>query len=155
MPPTSVNQAQTRNAPIWRRFAALGYDSLILMALSMGYGALITSLNVVFGAKGQDYQPMLNNPIYFIGWIGVLVGFFLHSWCISGQTIGMRTWRIRLIPVDTTIKMVSLRQAALRCILGSAGLVFFGAGYWYRWFDTEGNTWHDKMTGTRVVMEPK
>jgi uncharacterized RDD family membrane protein YckC len=155
MPQTSTNPAQTRSAPIWRRFAALGYDSLILMALSMGYGALITSLNVAFGVKGHDYQPMLHSPAYFLGWVAVLAGFFLHSWCKSGQTIGMRSWRIRLIPADPTLKHVSLRQASVRCILGCTGLLCFGAGYWYRWFNSEGNTWHDKMTATRVVFEPK
>ncbi|HMU67228.1 MAG TPA: RDD family protein, partial [Cellvibrionaceae bacterium] len=61
-----------RSAPLWRRFAALGYDSLILMALSMGYGALITSVKVALGTPGHDYQPMLKSPLYFLGWLSVL-----------------------------------------------------------------------------------
>jgi uncharacterized RDD family membrane protein YckC len=136
---------------MWRRLAALVYDSLILMALSMGYGALITSINVVFGAKGQDYQPMLHNPLYFIGWVAVLVGFFIYSWCKSGQTIGMKTWRIRLIPQDPNATGISLRQALLRCVFGTTGMLFLGAGYWYYWLNKDGFTWHDKMTASKVV----
>ncbi|RYZ81198.1 MAG: RDD family protein [Moraxellaceae bacterium] len=152
---TSNRPTPPRSAPLWRRFAALGYDSLILMALSMGYGALITSVKVAFGAPEQDYRPMLHSPVYFIGWMAVLIGFYLYSWCRSGQTIGMRSWRIQLIPQDPNAKLVSLKQALWRCLFGSLGLVFMGAGYWYRLFNREGNTWQDLMTQTQVVLIPK
>lgn len=152
MPATANPPTTPRSAPLWRRFAALGYDSLILMALSMGYGALITSLNVALGAKGQDYQPMLHNPLYFVGWVAVLASFFIYSWCKSGQTIGMKTWRIRLIPQDPAIATISLRQALLRCLFGLAGMLMLGAGYWYRWLNKDGRTWHDKMTASRVIL---
>lgn len=144
-----------RSAPLWRRFAALGYDSLILMALSMGYGALITSVKVAFGTPGNDYRPMLQSPLYFIGWMSVLIGFFLYSWCRSGQTIGMRSWRIQLISQVPNAKMVSIKQALLRCLFGSLGLLCIGAGYWYRLFNREGHTWQDVMTQTSVVLIPK
>ena len=56
--PTSANQSSpTRSAPLWRRFAALGYDSLILMALSMGYGALITSVKVALDTPAKTISP--------------------------------------------------------------------------------------------------
>ncbi|HRH78562.1 MAG TPA: RDD family protein [Cellvibrionaceae bacterium] len=154
--PTSANQSPpTRSAPLWRRFAALGYDSLILMALSMGYGALITSVKVALGTPGQDYQPMLHSPLYFLGWLLVLVSFFLYSWCRSGQTIGMRAWRIQLIPQDSAQRALSIKQALARCLFGSLSMLALGAGYWYGWFNPEGNTWHDAMTQSRVIVIPK
>jgi uncharacterized RDD family membrane protein YckC len=153
---TSTNQTSpTRSAPLWRRFAALGYDSLILMALSMGYGALITSVKVALGTQGQDYQPMLKSPLYFLGWLVVLVGFFLYSWCRSGQTIGMRAWRIRVIPNDSAHKALSLKQGLARCLLGTFSMLALGAGYWYGLFNREGNTWHDVKTQSRVILIPK
>lgn len=154
--PAIANQPTTpRSAPLWRRFAALGYDSLILMALSMGYGALITSVKVALGSSGNDYHPMLQSPLYFLGWMGVLVGFFLYSWCRAGQTIGMRAWRLQVITQDSSTQKLSLKQAVLRCLLGSIGFMLLGAGYWYAWLNPHGDTWHDKLTHTKVVLVPK
>ena len=153
---TTANKIpSTRSAPLWRRFAALGYDSLILMALSMGYGALITSIKVALGTPGEDYRPMLQSPIYFVGWLAVLVGFFLYSWCRSGQTIGMRAWRIQVIPQDPASKTLSINQALARCLCGAISFLLLGVGYWYRWFNKEGNTWHDVVTRSQVVLIPK
>ena len=30
-----------------------------------------------------------------------------------------------------------------------------GAGFWWAWFDRDRLTWHDRMSGTRMVREPK
>lgn len=121
----------------------------------MGYGALITSVKVALGTPGQDYQPMLHSPLYFLGWLLVLVSFFLYSWCRSGQTIGMRAWRIQLIPQDSAQRALSIKQALARCLFGSLSMLALGAGYWYGWFNPEGNTWHDAMTQSRVIVIPK
>ena len=47
------------SAPLWRRFAALVYDTFLLGAISMAYGAVVTAIGAAFGAEQtQDYSPM-------------------------------------------------------------------------------------------------
>ncbi len=136
-------------ASLWRRCAAFCYDSLIILALSMGYGALITSLAVLSGTQAQDYRPMWQTPWVFVGWWLVIEGFFIWSWRKSGQTLGMRAWRIQLVDANRQ-QPASLRQLLLRSQLGKLGLLALGAGYVYRWFNPSGDCWHDRITQTRV-----
>jgi uncharacterized RDD family membrane protein YckC len=141
-------------ASLWRRFSALIYDSLILLALSMGYGALITSLGLLFGGSAQDYKPMFHSPLVFIGWLVVLEGFFVWSWVKSGQTLGMRAWRLQLVDRHSQ-RSPSLKQTLLRSQLAKLSLLGLGAGYFYRWFNPTGDCWHDRITHTQVRLLPK
>jgi uncharacterized RDD family membrane protein YckC len=68
----------------------------------------------------------------------------------------MRAWRIRVVAQQPNFSSpISLTQALLRCVLGTLGLMAAGAGYWCRWFNADGDTWHDQMTATRVVVVAK
>ena len=152
--PNPQSPTTTTGAPLWRRFAALGYDILVLGGVSMGYGAVTTlSVAVFVNHLPQDYAPMLHGPLFFIGWLLVILAFYAGFWLKSGQTLGMRAWQLRLITLPTAphLPPPSLQQVLLRCALGVASLLCFGAGYWYRWSQASGDCWHDKISGTRVI----
>lgn len=78
-------------AAAWRRFAAIVYDLLAVVAIVMVVGLLA---QMATGGKLADdrghlltwwYQPLQ----------GLVVGaYFLVSWVRGGQTLGMRPWRI-------------------------------------------------------------
>ncbi|KAF1006355.1 MAG: hypothetical protein GAK28_02666 [Luteibacter sp.] len=108
----------TSSAPIspsWRRFAAIVYDALAVVAIVMVVGLLaqIATGGQLADAKGHLlawwYQPLQ----------GVVVGaYFLFSWLRGGQTLGMRPWRIRVTdrdgqPVDWRRALIRLAIAAL------------------------------------------
>jgi uncharacterized RDD family membrane protein YckC len=153
MTPENISVARD-SAPLWRRFAALGYDLLIIAALSMAYAALAIAIYVnMTGEKGEAYTPMFEGPLFQLGWLALILGFYLFFWSRGGQTLGMRAWRLRL--TDRHGQSPSLKQCALRCLVGPLALGLAAFGYWWAWFDRDGYCWHDRISGTRVVVLKK
>jgi uncharacterized RDD family membrane protein YckC len=85
--------------------------------------------------------------------LGVLFAYFSAFWLRSGQTLAMKTWRIRLVNPDGT--RLTLRQAALRFVIALLGLLLAGAGFWWALFDRDRQFLHDRIVGTRLVRVPR
>lgn len=144
------------SAGVFRRFAAMAYDSLLLMAISIGYYAIAVLINVLIqGAppEGQKVQWGHWNWLAFCGWIILLAYFFCLFWRKSGQTLGMRAWRMKV--VDHNLSLISTRQCVLRCLLAPISFMLLGLGYFWRWFDPDKLTLHDRLSKTRVIVLPK
>lgn len=142
------------SAPLWRRFAALIYDLFLLAALSMVYGALAVGLYVVVtGDKGEAYTPMFEGPLFPLVWLVLIASFYCYFWRKGGQTLGMRAWRLHL--EDSHGGPPSLKQCAIRCLVGPVSLGLAGLGYWWKWFDRNELCWHDRLSQTRVVVLAK
>ena len=75
--------------------------------------------------------------------------YFAYCWR-RGQTLGMRTWRFGVIDA-THGGPVSWRQTALRFGVALFSGMVGGLGYWWCLFDRESRTWHDRVSGTRLV----
>ena len=143
-----------KSAPLWRRFAALGYDILVLGGVSMAYGAAVTALLAFFkGTGSHDYTPMFQGPVFFCGWILVIGLFYCGFWCKSGQTVGMRAWRLQVESTLGANQLPSIDQAVRRCFFGLLSLLTAGAGYWYSWLNPQRDCWHDVMSKTRVIVK--
>lgn len=134
----------------WRRLAALGYDILVLAAVSFAYGAVLTALG---GGVSRDFSPTVGGLGVTLGWVALLMAFYVYFWRKSGQTIGMRTWRMRLVTASGA--RPGLRQCLLRALLGACGLAVAGAGYVWCLFDRAGDSAPDRLTGLHTVVEPK
>ncbi len=140
-------------APIWRRIAALVYDSLILLAISMVYGAVAIGIHVaIYGTGSDDYQPRLTGLFFQLGWLISLMGFYVFFWRKAGQTAGMRAWRLTLIGGKN--QLPSHKQAIIRGLI-SPILVPTGIAYLWKWIDPNGLCLHDKLSNTKVLLEPK
>jgi uncharacterized RDD family membrane protein YckC len=101
----------------WRRFAAIVYDVLAVVAIVMVVGLLaqMATGGKLFDAHGRMltwwYQPLQ----------GVVVGaYFLLSWLRGGQTLGMRPWRIRV--TDTHGEPVGWRRGVVRLAVAALPL---------------------------------
>ena len=134
-----------------RRCAALAYDGLLLIALWMAVSALLLALS-------GGWLADLKRPLWLVYALRanlVLVTglFFGNFWTHGGQTLGMRAWRLRLVnsadagPVRW--KQVLLRLAAACLSAGALGLGFF----WVL-IDREQRSWHDRLSGTHLVVVP-
>lgn len=119
-------------AGFWRRFASLIYDSLVVISLSMLTAILyfaviqiLTALGIVVQTEGHDpasfieSSPMLDT-IRSILFVSVNIIFFTYFWTKSGQTIGMRAWRLKVQTLDG--HLISWHQGALRAITALLGL---------------------------------
>lgn len=132
-------------AGIARRLGALLYDVLLIVALWM-----ITALvvNLVFNdgkaATGLGLQILL---------LAEVICFYLYFWHNSGQTIGMRTWRLKL--VDAKGQPPTLRALLKRMSIAPLSLLCVGLGYLWYLVGSRQQTWHDRFSDTYVVLLPK
>lgn len=115
-----------RPAGLARRLAALLYDSLLVVALAfvvtfamlpLTHGeAILTSSQ---GWIGRAYHAVM---------VAVVFGYFGWCWTRTGQTLGLKAWRMRL---DTDIGgRLGWGGAATRFLLGTAIVVLAGIGLW-------------------------
>lgn len=155
-PPSSIAETLPQ-AGVVRRLAALVYDAFLL------FGLLVVPLFVLTALRGKatlandsvahDLPPIAPAPLMLVYMIVVICGFYWYFWRRSGQTLGMQAWRLRLD--NAAGARASLRQCAIRSAVGLLALLAGGLGYWWIWVDRDGLSWHDRASGTRVVVVPK
>jgi uncharacterized RDD family membrane protein YckC len=133
-----------------RRFAAMLYDSLLVVALVavINAAALAVVVQVSAGAQ-QVLNPHLVRALSTLG----IAGFFCLFWLKSGQTLGMQAWRIKLVGFDG--QPPSFPQAVLRCIGAVFSFVCLGLGYWWCLVDRKKRYWHDYLSRTELILLPK
>ena len=122
-----------------RRLAALVYDALLLFAVL--FAATVPALMVT---GGEAVRP--NHPAFTAWLLAVSYLYFGWCWTRSGQTLGMRAWRMRVrtregAPLGWGRSF--LRFAAAMVSIGSAGL-----GLLWVAFDRERLSLHDRLSAT-------
>jgi uncharacterized RDD family membrane protein YckC len=133
-------------APFLARIAAMVYESLLVVAVVFVASFLIIP---VVGELKAPWQRHLFQ-IYILG---VLFAYFAAFWLRSGQTLAMKTWRIRLVTVNGD--RLTLKQAALRFVLALLGLLLGGIGFWWALIDRDRQFLHDRIVGTRLIRVPR
>jgi uncharacterized RDD family membrane protein YckC len=155
MPNSIEHQSHQYSSPsLLRRFAAMVYDTLLLMAISIAYGAVAVAINVTIqGAPemGQKMQWGQARELVFLGWLACMIFFFCYFWHKSGQTLGMKTWHMKVLNEENH-QHPSYQQSLLRCCLAIVSFLLFGFGYFYMYLNTERKTLHDKLSKTRLVL---
>lgn len=146
-----MNNSEIPAAPIWRRLAALLYDSFILLAISFLYGAAATFVGSIAGWHRADYQPMFQHWVFTLGWVLVLAVFYIWFWHKSGQTIGMRTWRLKLVDGRDPTITPNWRLCTLRAVVAPPLIISGGIGYWYGLLDKQKRCLHDRCSHTHVI----
>jgi len=154
-----------------RRIASLAYDALIALAIALAVG-------VVFIAVRSALVPdapmrVTGGPRILLQALVLLALAVYFVWCWRrGQTLAMRTWRLRL--VDARGGRVSVPRALWRFVLAAAiyGVAVIGGVYvrehdqapegwlalvpllltlcWPLW-DSQRQFLHDRLAGTRLV----
>lgn len=143
------------SAPLWRRLAALLYDSFILLALSFFYGAVVTLFATLAGSHHDTYQPMFRHWSFTLGWALTLVAFYCWFWRKSGQTVGMRAWRLKVVDAHIPDTTPAWPKCLRRALLAAPLVLLGGIGYWFSFFDPQKRSLHDRMSQTRVILIPK
>lgn len=125
-----------------RRLLCLIYEALLLTAVILLSGAVATGIARLFDIP---HPRLLTQVILLL----VCGGYFVLQWMRTGQTLPMKTWRMRIEtrdghPLDAT--------ACLRRL--SFALPGYGiAGITILWalFDRDRQFLHDRLSGTRLV----
>lgn len=126
-----------------RRLGGVLYESLAIIALWMLASAVITTL---FDNATDGFARWLLQGVSLL----TISGYFLWCWTHGGQTLAMKTWRIRLLTKDGA--PLTLPQALQRLLLATAGLLSGGIGFWWALLDKDGQFLHDRLGGTRLVL---
>lgn len=140
-----------------RRLAAMVYDSLLLMAVSILYGAVTTGINILIkGAPevGERVSWGIWGWVVSIGWVLTMGFFFCYFWHKSGQTLGMKTWRMKIVN-DADLQSPEYKKCVIRCLCAPFSLLLCGAGYWLMYANPQRQTMHDKISKTRTLLLAK
>jgi len=154
--PTSVENFP--RAGFRRRFGSWIYDLLLSFAVYMVAGAisfLLMYLGHYFGLfdmQGYDhfsdtiattYWLKWPNELWKLAWVSF---FFIWFWSRSGQTLGMRAWRLRVQKQDgTRINKMTAVKRLLPTLLGLGNLIVI--------FDRKNKlSLQDRVTNTEVVV---
>lgn len=144
-------------AGFFKRIAAIVYDLLIVVVLAM----VVTFLNLIListlDSNGiidisayQDPSAFLNAQWWFkVEIVAAIWFFYAWFWYDGGQTLGMRSWRLKVESNDgqpLTFKRTGLR--AIYAILGLGNIMVLFTG-------KNKQALQDKLTNTRVVMLTK
>ncbi len=78
--------------------------------------------------------------------------YFVFQWVRGGQTLAMKTWRLRLVDVEA--RPLSAWRALLRYFGAVASVALFGTGFLWALVDREQQFLHDRIAGTRIVTVP-
>jgi uncharacterized RDD family membrane protein YckC len=118
---------QYPSASLLRQLAAMLYDSLLIFSVLF----FASAVAIVFN-RGEAIESNVFFTLYLLfTWFT----YYAFSWRRSGQTLGMRAWKIR--------------TGYLRLLFALLSLGCLGLGYLWRLFKPY--TWHDHLSHTRIV----
>ena len=131
-----------QSAGLFRRLAAILYDSLLIIAMWL----ITTLLLVAFINDGAALQgPLFQFGLYFEACL-----FYSYFWRLRGQTLGMQVWKIEL--VSPSLQTLSWQECFARLFFALVSVSMLGLGFIWMLFDPDRLTWHDRASGTRVVL---
>lgn len=128
-----------------RRLLAIIYDLFLLIALLFIATAIIMVFND--GNAIESGQPLY--PFYILFLLTVCFVFYGWFWTHGGQTLGMKTWKMRLQQIDG--KAITWPLALVRFIIAIISWSTAGAGYVWSLFSAQKRTWHDIASRTVLV----
>ena len=143
---TSDGEAR-RTAGFVSRLLALAVDVLVLAAAGVG---LTTTMKLMAALVAKFevldlFEPIARLPIAMLA----TVAYFLLSWTLVGQTVGMRALALRVVGPDE--RPPSPARALARLLGALIGALPLFAGYLLVLVDRRRLAFHDHVAATRVV----
>jgi uncharacterized RDD family membrane protein YckC len=123
------------------------YDALAVLGICFVAGGIAVGLN-------HGLAVPANSPGFSLMLLVLNYGYFAFCWRRGGQTLGMKSWRVRVVDAGTGA-LISWWQTLVRFSVGLAAWVPAGMGYWWSVFDAEGRSWTDRASGSRLIRVPK
>jgi uncharacterized RDD family membrane protein YckC len=160
--------AQPREAvtpSVRRRLATLMYEGVLLFGVVFLAGYLFSTLT-------QQRNGLVHHN-WLAAWVGLVIGaYFVWFWTHGGQTLPMKTWRLRVVAARDGGR-VSVPRAALRYVLSwlwflpplalhpllrlTVPQTLVVAGIWFVFYAGLGRIGagrqflHDRLAGTKIV----
>jgi uncharacterized RDD family membrane protein YckC len=140
------SESTIRYAGLFRRLMAIIYDLFLLIALLFIATAAAMVLNK--GNAIQPGQPLY--PVYVVYLLMISFIFYGWFWTHGGQTLGMKTWKMKLQQENG--EAVTWPLALLRFITAILSWAAAGLGFIWSLFHPQRRTWHD-ITSRCVLLD--
>lgn len=142
-------------AALPRRLAAIVYDTLLLFGVLFAAAVPVVALTAWhLGAESfADGSPLAGRPWFGLYLLAVSYAFYGWFWTHGGQTLGMRAWKLRVITAAGT--PLGWGDALLRFSAALLSWLPAGLGFFWQLLDRDRLTWHDRLSGTRLIRLPK
>ena len=131
-------------ASLRRRLLALVYELLLL-------GTVLLTVAAIAVPALSPLDTLIRRPLLQLILSGAAAAYFIWQWSRGGQTLAMKTWRLRIVTRDG--RPLTLSRAAARCAGALAGFAFFGLGFLWALADRDRQFLHDRLAGTQIVYE--
>lgn len=128
-----------------RRLASMLYESLVVLAVLL-IGFLLPQIVL----SGFGYTAP--GKVLWLHVFGLLLVYFVWFWLNGGQTLPMKTWKLRVVNADGG--RLRPLQAVLRYLAAWPSIMLLGIGILWALVDRDRQFLHDRIAGTRVVFEP-
>lgn len=125
-----------------RRLASMLYESLVVFSIIL-IGFLIPQ--TVLAGFGLNFGGKLMWLHVFV----LLMLYFVWCWLNGGQTLPMKTWKLRIANHDGSPPRPL--QALLRYMAAWPSIVIFGVGILWALVDKDKQFLHDRIAGTKIV----
>ena len=118
------------------------YDFVIVISLLM-----LGTMLAMFTGFGD--RTAMKDPVYTVYLFSIW--FFYLTWCWhkGGMTVGMRAWRVRI--EDENGNQPGWRKSTIRFLASLLSAAAMGIGFLWALVDAQDRTWHDILSGTRLV----
>lgn len=127
---------------IKRRLLCLIYEALVVFSILI-IGFLLPQ--IVLSGFGWTTTPKGLWLHVFV----LLMLYFIWCWLNGGQTLPMKTWKLRLVDInDAPLRPL---QALLRYLIAWPSILCFGAGLLWALIDREHQFLHDRLAGTKII----
>jgi uncharacterized RDD family membrane protein YckC len=126
------------------RLMSLVYEGILLFAVLFVSSYLFLSL-------ARDAQSGLARAAFQVYLLSVCGVYFVFCWTRTGQTLPMKTWRMRVVAQDG--RVLSVGRAFRRYLFAVPGMLS-GISLLWAPFDRDRQFLHDRLAGTRIVRVP-
>jgi uncharacterized RDD family membrane protein YckC len=132
-------------AGLFRRLFAIFYDCILLIAILMVVFGIATALNQGTAIESSDPANSMMVLIFF----GMVYLYFTWFWVHGGQTLGMKTWKLKLLSADSSV--IDWKTATIRFISALFSWALCGLGFLWSLFNRKKQCWHDLTSKTVLI----
>jgi len=136
---TNIN---TKPVGLIKRLFIMFYDAILLIAL-----LFFASMLVAVPLEITQEHPLYPAYIFYIHVVAYV--FFGWCWTHGGQTLGAKTWKIKLI--SDSGNTVTWKQSLLRYLGSLLCWLTLGLGFLWCYTNKERLAWNDLISKTRLT----
>jgi len=135
----------TKYASLGRRLMAIIYDLFLLMAILF----IATAVAMAFN-HGNAIEPGQTLYPYYVSCL-LIISFCFYGWFWThgGQTLGMKTWKMKL--QQDNGQSITWMLALIRFIAALISWSAAGLGFLWSLFHPQRRTWHDIASNCVLV----